>query len=482
MLNSVSASQLDVAVLIPCYNEAATVGKVVADFRSALPQARIYVYDNNSTDQTIQQATLAGAIVRLETRQGKGNVVKRMFADIEADLYVLVDGDDTYPASYAPQLIQCLLTSQVDMLNVARQPIDTRVYRPGHQFGNRMLNGLVDLFFENPFTDMLSGYRVLTHRFVKSFPILASGFEIETELTVHAIELQMPVQEVALPFKDRPSGSVSKLNTIRDGFKILRLIIRLLREDRPLQFFSLSSLLMLGISLVFMVPIIQEYLVTGLVPRLPTVVVLTGLALLACLSFAVGLILDTVTRGRRELKKLHYLSLLPPWDNDQSGLSGSIPHLEIVDRSQKQSIATQTLMAQLFSPQFLQFAIVGGLGFGVDTLSFMALKQWTPLHLYAARALAFPLAVTATWFFNRHLTFRERPRNRRKRVEYGLYFLVSLCGLGANFGTFVGSIELFPSLKTVWIVPLGLGTLAGLWFNYNLSRSVVFQSDRNKQS
>ncbi len=301
-----------IAVLIPCYNEEVAIRTVVGDFRAALPAATIYVYDNNSTDRTIEMAAAAGAVVRTEPLQGKGNVVRRMFADIDADVYVLVDGDDTYHAGSAPLLVQMLIDRQLDMVSAARMTEIPAAYRPGHRFGNRLLTGLVARIFGNRFRDMLSGYRVFSRRFVKSFPALTTGFEIETELTVHALQLRMPISEVPVPYKDRPAGSSSKLRTFRDGLRILRTILALIKEERPLQFFCSIFLLLAALSVLLAVPIFTEYLRTGLVPRLPTAVLATGAMLLAFLSLTCGLILDTVTLGRREMKRMCYLAMPVP--------------------------------------------------------------------------------------------------------------------------------------------------------------------------
>jgi len=298
-----------IAVLIPCLNEEAAVPRVVADFRKHLPQALIFVYDNGSTDHTAEVARQAGAIVRCEPLKGKGNVVRRMFADIEADIYVLVDGDDTYDAASAPALIRRLVDNSLDMVNGAREEKSEAAYRRGHRFGNRLLTGLVAKLFGERMTDMLSGYRVFSRRFVKSFPALASGFETETELTVHALELRLPIAEVMTPYRERPPASSSKLRTIPDGIRIMRLIMRLVREERPLEFFSAVAALLAFASVVLAVPVVADYLRTGQVPRLPTAVLSTGLMLLSFLSLVCGLILSTVTRGRTEAKRLHYLSI-----------------------------------------------------------------------------------------------------------------------------------------------------------------------------
>ncbi|MBP2293143.1 glycosyltransferase family 2 protein [Azospirillum rugosum] len=301
-----------VAVLIPCYNEEAAIASVVRDFRAALPDATIYVYDNNSSDRTVEVAKAAGAVVRREPLQGKGNVMRRMFSDIEADVYVLVDGDDTYHAPSAPLMVQRLWEDQLDMVNGARVTDIVKAYRPGHRFGNKLLTGMVAGIFGDRIQDMLSGYRVFSRRFIKSFPALASGFETETELTVHALELRMPIAEIKTPYKDRPPGSHSKLNTIRDGVRILRTIVNLVKEERPLPFFGAFGALLAAVAVALAWPVVTTFLHTGLVPRLPTAVLSMGLMLLAFLSLTCGLILDTVTHGRREAKRMHYLSIPAP--------------------------------------------------------------------------------------------------------------------------------------------------------------------------
>jgi glycosyltransferase involved in cell wall biosynthesis len=298
-----------VAVIIPCLNEEASIAKVVTDFRTALPSASIFVYDNGSTDDTVGAARRAGALVRSEPLKGKGNVVARMFADVEADVYVMVDGDDTYDAASAPLLIQRLLDDSLDMVNGAREETSQLAYRRGHRFGNRLLTGLVAWFFGERLNDMLSGYRIMSRRFVKSFPALASGFETETELTVHALQLRLPIAEQTTPYRERPPSSSSKLRTIPDGIRILRLITRLIREERPLEFFSTIAAALAVASILLAVPLLIEYRDTGLVPRFPTAILSTGLMLLSFLSFMSGLILATVTRGRLEAKRLQYLSI-----------------------------------------------------------------------------------------------------------------------------------------------------------------------------
>jgi glycosyltransferase involved in cell wall biosynthesis len=305
---NISQAGRSVAVLVPCHNEASAVAQVVREFRRNLPTALIYVYDNGSTDDTAQIARDCGAIVRAEPLIGKGNVVRRMFADVEADIYLMVDGDGTYDAAAAPGLVERLVRDGLDMVNCARVPKAEGVYRPGHRFGNRILTGLVARVFGKRLKDMLSGYRVMSRRFVKSFPALSTGFEIETEITVHALELRVPIDEMSAPYFVRPRGSASKLRTIGDGMRVLRVIVHLVKEERPLQFFSIIFAILATVSLALGVPVVMQFLETGLVGRLPTAVLATGLMILAFLSFFCGLVLDTVTRGRRELKRLIYLA------------------------------------------------------------------------------------------------------------------------------------------------------------------------------
>jgi len=299
---------LQVAVLVPCFNEEAAIATVVKDFQAALPQARVYVYDNNSTDRTAEIARAAGATVRREAHQGKGNVVRRMFSDVEADVFVLVDGDTTYDAASITAMIARLLDERLDMVVAARSDGEASAYRPGHLAGNRLFTAFVGSVFNATFTDVLSGYRVFSRRFVKSFPVLSRGFEIETELTVHAIELELPVAELMTPYYARPTGSASKLSTWRDGLRILTTLIKLYRSERPLAFFSAIGIVLAGVSIVLAVPIFITFLEKGVVLRLPTAILSTGLMLVAFLSIASGLILDTVTRGRREMKLLAYLA------------------------------------------------------------------------------------------------------------------------------------------------------------------------------
>ncbi|NNF52667.1 MAG: glycosyltransferase [Gammaproteobacteria bacterium] len=302
-------ASLRISVLLPCHNEEASIAKVISDFRTALPEAEIYVFDNNSTDRTAVIAAKSGARVRKEPWQGKGNVVRRMFSDIESDVYVMADGDDTYDASVSPELIDLLLRDNLDMVSGARESDQRAAYRAGHRFGNVLLTSIVRFLFGNKFSDMLTGYRVFSRRFVKSFPALSRGFEIETELTVHALELRMPVAEITTRYGGRPENSSSKLNTWRDGFRILRTIGRLLRAERPLLFYGGIGLLLAAVAIVLAWPVFVTFAQTGTVPRFPTAILATGLMILASLSVACGLILETVTRGRQELRRMFYLNV-----------------------------------------------------------------------------------------------------------------------------------------------------------------------------
>ncbi len=304
-------TSLSVAVLIPCYNEEATIAAVVAGFRAALPAARVLVFDNNSTDLTALRARAAGADVIRVPRQGKGNVVRRMFADIDADIYVMADGDGTYAPEDAPQLINTLLTEHADMAVGTRRGVAEDAGRAGHAFGNRLFNVLYHRLFGRDFTDILSGYRAFTRRYVKSFPAVSSGFEIETEMSVHASMLKLPVVEIGLDYGRRPEGSASKLSTFRDGARILWMFAMLMKEMRPVRFFGAIAALCLAASLVLMAPVLAEYFATGLVPRLPTWVLSMALMMMAMLFGVCGLILDSVARGRAEQMRMVYLSYAP---------------------------------------------------------------------------------------------------------------------------------------------------------------------------
>ncbi len=307
MSAEIPSSTAELAVLVPCYNEEVTIGQVVRDFRRALPRAIIYVYDNNSTDRTLEVARDAGAVVRREPNQGKGQVVRRMFSDIDADLYVLVDGDSTYEAAAAPRMIELLLEQNLDIVNGVRISRKKEAYRPGHRFGNWLLTALVAWMFGQRTTDMLTGYRVFSRRFVRSFPALTAGFEIETEIIVHALEMRVLMQDYPTEYGERPTGSASKLNTIRDGVRILRTIGILIKEERPFTFFFALGAILLVVATGIFIPVFLEYLETGLVRRFPTAILSVGLVLTAMLSMTCGLILSTVTLGRREMKRLFYL-------------------------------------------------------------------------------------------------------------------------------------------------------------------------------
>ena len=298
-----------VAVLIPCMNEAVAIGQVVAGFRTALPDAIVFVYDNNSTDETVTMARTAGAVVRREALPGKGNVVRRMFADVDADAYILVDGDDTYDPAVAPTMLRMLIDGQLDMVTATRVAEVGAAYRTGHRVGNRVLSKIVRSLFGDRVTDMLSGYRVFSRRFVKSFPALSTGFETETEFTVHALELAMPVGEVQAVYKERPAGSASKLRTYTDGLRILRTIVVLVKEVQPLLFFFAGALVLALAALFLGVPVILDFMRTRLVPRLPTAVLASGLMGLAFLSTTCGFILDSVAKGRKEAKRMAYLAV-----------------------------------------------------------------------------------------------------------------------------------------------------------------------------
>jgi glycosyltransferase involved in cell wall biosynthesis len=305
-------TQSRIAVLLPCFNEEAAIGATVAGFRDALHGASVYVYDNNSTDRTREVAASAGAVIRSENQQGKGRVVRRMFADIEADVYVMADGDLTYDPMAAPAMIELLLSQQLDMVVGTRRHEAQGAYRGGHIAGNKLFTRLLSGLFGRTFTDIFSGYRVFSRRFVKSFPVLSTGFEIETEMSVHALELRMPVGEVETRYLARPEGSQSKLSTFGDGWRILSTMATLYRVERPVLFYGSIGALLLIAALILSVPLVITYLQTGLVPRVPTAILVTGMTIIAVLCFFAGLILDTVTRGRREMRRLAYLALPAP--------------------------------------------------------------------------------------------------------------------------------------------------------------------------
>jgi len=307
-----SHPQPRIAVILPCYNEEAAIAATVAGFRQALPRATVYVYDNNSRDRTREIAAQAGAVVRTERQQGKGHVVRRMFADVDADIYLMADGDLTYDPKAAPEMVDLLLAEQLDMVVGTRRHEEKEAYRGGHVLGNKLFTGILSGLFGRSFTDIFSGYRVFSRRFVKSFPVLSAGFEIETEISVHALELRMPVGEVETAYGARPEGSHSKLSTYSDGWRILRTIVTLYRMERPALFYGAIGAFLLALALVLAIPLIVTYLQTGLVPRFPTAILVTGITVIAVLSFFAGLILDTVTRGRREVRRLAYLAYPAP--------------------------------------------------------------------------------------------------------------------------------------------------------------------------
>jgi glycosyltransferase involved in cell wall biosynthesis len=302
-------SQPRIAVLLPCYNEEAAIAATVAGFKQALPTAIIYVYDNNSSDRTREIAAEAGAVVRSERQQGKGHVVRRMFADVDADVYVIADGDLTYDSKAAPAMVDLLIMEQLDMVVGTRRHEEKEAFRGGHVIGNRLFTGLLAGLFGRSFTDIFTGYRVFSRRFVKSFPVLSSGFEIETEISVHALELRMPVGEVETAYAARPEGSHSKLSTFSDGWRILKTIVTLYRIERPVLFYGSIGALLLLAAILLSIPLVITYVHTGLVPRVPTAILVTGMTVVAVLCFFAGLILDTVTRGRREVRRLAYLAL-----------------------------------------------------------------------------------------------------------------------------------------------------------------------------
>ncbi|MCI1982721.1 MAG: glycosyltransferase [Oscillospiraceae bacterium] len=295
-----------IAVLIPCYNESATIEKVVRDYRSALPEADIYVYDNNSTDGTAELARKAGAIVRHEYRQGKGNVIRSMFREIDADCYVMTDGDDTYPAESAPEMARLILEGKADMVNGDRlsSTYFSENKRPFHNMGNVMVRGLINRFFKSDVRDIMTGYRAFSRAFVKAFPILSRGFEIETEMTIYAVDRNFVIREIPIAYRDRPAGSVSKLNTYSDGFRVLRTIFRLYRDYRPFAFFGVISLVFLAAAAACMIPVLSEYFATGLVPRFPTLIVGTACGICALLSFFAGVILQVVVKQHSQETEL----------------------------------------------------------------------------------------------------------------------------------------------------------------------------------
>ncbi len=306
-----------VAVLIPCYNESVTIGKVVRDYREALPEADIYVYDNNSTDGTDRIAKEAGAIVRYEKRQGKGNVIRTMFREIDADCYLMIDGDDTYPAENAREMVRCVLEDHVDMVIGDRlsSTYFTENKRRFHNTGNRLVRGLINQIFESDVRDIMTGYRAFSRLFVKTFPVLSKGFEIETEMTIHALDKNFLLKEIPVAYRDRPEGSVSKLNTVKDGLKVLKTIGGLFRNYRPLRFFTWIAALFWLVSLIFFLPVLVEYIQTGLVPRFPTLIACAALAAAGVVAEVCGLILDVVVKKHRQMYEL-FLNMMYRQDKE----------------------------------------------------------------------------------------------------------------------------------------------------------------------
>lgn len=457
-------NNLKIAVLIPCHNEEVSIAKVVSDFRNALPDACVYVFDNNSTDQTVREALGAGAQVHSETQQGKGHVVRRMFRDIDADFYLMVDGDDTYDASLAPDMIKLALSGPYDLVNCIRRETGDAAYRGGHRQGNRLLTGVVRRIFGNRILDMLSGYKLFSRRFVKSFPALSTGFDIETELTVHTLELSMPAAHIEGAYRGRAEGSESKLRTYRDGWRILTLIIRLVRHERPMVFFwTLASVLALA-ALLLIWPVIATYLDTGLVPRFPTAFLSMGMMLLASLSFFTGTVLDTVTRGRKELRMLTYLQYPPPAYAPCDGSEARSPACGETLNSRNGE-----LLGQVW-----RFGLVGIVGYVVNA----GLVESLVLSVGPIRAqmLAFPAAVSVTWWLNRRYTFGASHHSLHH--EWLRYVLANLLGWCANNGAYLWMIFSVPLAYRHPALAVAVGSLAGMVLNFSASRLIVFNKVR----
>jgi putative flippase GtrA len=452
-----------IAILIPCHNEALAISKVVQDFRETLPDALIYVYDNNSTDATSQQAENAGAIVRQENQQGKGHVVRRMFRDVEADFYIMVDGDDTYDATLAPTMLEVAMSGPFDLVNCVRRASDDDAYRDGHRLGNRLLTGVVRFIFGSRVLDMLSGYKVFSKRFVKSFPALSAGFDIETELSVHTLELAMPVAHIEGTYRGRPEGSTSKLRTYRDGLRILRMIVRLIRHERPLTFFGAFAAVLALTALLLMWPVFATYLATGLVPRFPTAILSTGIMLLAALSLVTGIILDTVSRGRKEMRMLAYLQYPAPPFQPASKLNHTLYRMD----EAKNKAGRNGLVNQLG-----RFALVGVVGYLINAGLVEALVL--SLGPVQAQILAFPAAVTATWWLNRQYTFGAS--QHPKHHEWLRYVLANILGWLANNGAYLWMVFSFPLAYRHPALAVAVGSLLGMAFNFCGSRWLVFKS------
>ncbi len=458
-----------IAVLIPCYNEEVAIAKVVRDFKAALPAAEIYVFDNNSSDNTIRQAQAAGAIVRSETQQGKGHVVRRMFRDIDADLYLMVDGDDTYDAGLAPKMLQLALSGPYDLVNCIRCETGDSAYREGHRLGNKLLTGVVRQIFGNRILDMLSGYKVFSRRFVKSFPALSTGFDIETELTVHTLELSMPAAHIQGEYRGRPEGSESKLRTYRDGWRILMLILKLVRHERPMVFFGALAGLLATLALILIWPVFVTYLETGLVPRFPTAILTTGIMLLASLSLFTGIVLDTVTRGRKELRMLTYLQHPAP---EHIPVDDALAWgFQAVQAESSSSISPRTENNPLLR-QIWRFALVGVVGYLVNA----GLVEAFVLSLGPVKAqmLAFPAAVSVTWWLNRCFTFGASRHSLHQ--EWLRYVLANLLGWIANNGAYLWMIFSLPVAYKHPSIAVAVGSLAGMVFNFSSSRLFVFKN------
>jgi putative flippase GtrA/glycosyltransferase involved in cell wall biosynthesis len=461
--------KIEIAVLIPCHNEAISIAKVVWDFQAALPNATVYVYDNNSSDDTVRQALSAGAEVRTETQQGKGHVVRRMFRDIDADFYLMVDGDDTYDAGLAPDMVKLAMSGPYDLINCVRRETEQTAYRGGHRFGNQLLTDMVGLIFGNRIIDMLSGYKVFSRRFVKSFPALATGFDIETELTVHTLELSMPTAHVEGAYRGRPEGSASKLRTYRDGWRILMLINKLLRHERPMIFFGILGGLLTVLSIILIWPVLITYFETGLVPRLPTAILSMGLIVLAALSMLTGVILDTVTRGRRELRLLTYLQYpSPPFAPDSAALLNSVPHRPAAPEAEH--LITRPLLQKQLLRQIWRFGLVGVVGYIVNAgmVEFLA-PEIGPLQ---AQGFAFPVAASVTWWCNRRFTFGAS--HRAVHQEWLRYLLANALGWTANNGVYAWMVFSLPLAYQHPALAVAAGSVAGMVFNFSVSRRLVF--------
>lgn len=463
-------NQVKIAILIPCHNEEVAIAKVVRDFKAALPNADVYVFDNNSSDNTFNEAFAAGAMVRRETQQGKGHVVRRMFRDIDADFYLMVDGDDTYEASLAPDMIKLAMSGPYDLVNCIRCETGDEAYRGGHRLGNQLLTGVVRRIFGNRILDMLSGYKVFSRRFVKSFPALSTGFDIETELTVHTLELAMPAAHIEGPYRGRPEGSESKLRTYRDGWRILMLILKLVRHERPMVFFGVLAGLLAMSALLLSWPIFITYLDTGLVPRFPTAFLSMGIMLLASLSLFTGIILDTVTRGRKELRMLTYLQCPAPVYASSSVAINKLEDAQFRQQSIGSKENANPTNNELWR-QIWRFGLVGVVGYIVNAGLVEALVQ--DMGPIKAQMLAFPAAVTVTWWLNRQFTFGASAH--RVHHEWLRYVLANMLGWGANNGCYFWMVFSVPLAYQHPAIAVAVGSLAGMILNFSASRLIVFK-------